>query len=442
MSEVTENAVQNASPQGGQAGGGMSPEMANKLEALGIGQKNVTQTPAMDELSNAVSERANTEQAQEINTQNNQATEAPQEQGSYAEQILQNPNPEVATQEAPQQQVPNPNIASEADALQASQNPSNDNDYYRLDSELFGGEKVIGKKPEESNPERSFSGFEDFTPFLKDNFGFENVNDFVSSYEELKGVKEDYTNVQTRLDRVQNDINSLPIEITQAIQAWSQGEDYTKPFSQKRLNYNLESKDLGQDKLIGHYFPEDFKQISTEEFKERLADGDVVAQRFVQKLYNDADRMFNDEKINVKTQANEQIKMAEERGRKFNDSILNAMDNFDKKYPNSTRVYRDKVHRALINGELQNLMFNADGSYTDRAAELYVEMTQGEDLRNQLIRQAEERATSRANEQIISRQSGSPRLRGGGAPESEIRPEVQDYIDEITKGGELNRNVY
>lgn len=440
MSEITENAVQNASPQG-QAGGGMSPEMANKLEALGIGHKNVAQTPAMEELGNAITERANTEQSQEINTQNTQAPEVPQEQGSYADQILQDPKPEVATQAAPQE-VPNPNIASEADALQASQNPSNDNEYYKLDSELFGGQMEIGKKAEESSDQRSFNGFEDFTPFLKEEFGFENVNDFVSDYQKKREIENDYNNAKTQLDRVQHDINSLPIEITQAIQAWSQGEDYTKPFSQKRLNYNLEAKDLGQDKLIGHYFPEDFKTISSEEFKERLSDGDVVAQNYVQKLYNDADRMFNDEKMSVKTQASEQIKMAEERGRKFNESVLHAMDNFDKKYPNSTRVYRDKVHRALLNGELQNLMFNADGSYTDKAAELYVEMTQGEDLRNQLIRQAEERATSRANEQIISRQSGSPRLRGGGAPESEVRPEVQKYIDEITKGGELNKNVY
>lgn len=440
MSEVTEKTVQNDAPQA-QGGGGMSPEMLSKLEAIGVGAKNVRQTESMAELNDTVSERMNTETATETITQDTQVAETPNQGESYADQILQTPSGEQVAQQSPQE-MSNPNIASEADALQASQNPSNDNEYYKLDSDLFGGEMKIGEKSEETSQERNFSGFEDFTPFIKEKFGYDNPNDFVSAFEKLSGIEQDFSNTKGQLERLQNDVNALPPDIHDAILSWSKGEDYTQVFAQKRLNYNLEPQDIEQDKIIGHYFPNEMAQIQSDEFQERLNDGDTIAKGYKERLYNEAVAKFRSEKESVKTKASEYQRQAEERGRKFNESVSNAMSEYDKKYPNSTRVYRDAVHKALINRELDGLLYNPDGTYTARAAELYVEMTQGEDLRNQLIRQAEERATSRANEQIISRQSGSPRLKGGGAPESEIRPEVQEYIDGIVKGGELSKNIY
>lgn len=406
---------------------GLSPEMREKMEAIGVYNKGV-ESPAVQELREY--EQRSNEPIQVVSPQAEPITApAPSLNESINKPTIDNVPQEqvIQSNDAPQAQV-----TSEADRLQAGQNPANANPYF-IESEVYGGRKAINSEESVEKPIVDFKGIEDVQSFIKTKFGKEDVNSFFSSYEELNSKREDYERATTQLEAVQNDLASLPPDIAEAVNLWATGEDYTKPFSVKRLNYNLEPQDIGKDKLVNYYFKGEVDDSMWEAADKNSDEYNPVAEKFIDNLYKQSVEKFRNERESHKTQAITYRQQAEERGKKINDSIQSAMSAFDKKNPDASAMYRDKVYKALVNDDLKNLIYNPDGTYKETAALAYLEMTQGENLREQLIRIAKEKARSEANEEIVSRSTGANRLSSNGGGQEEFSEEFKRQMA-IIKG--------
>jgi hypothetical protein len=414
MIENTDNVnVQNQVKE--PVGGGLSQEMREKMEAIGVYNKGV-ESPAIQEL------REYEQKANEPIQVETQAPPAPPAQSSPPPSLnesINNPTIDNVPQEQNVNQtndIPQAQITSEADRLQDSQNPTNVNPYF-IESEVYGGRKVISAEDTTEKPNADLKGAEDF-----------------------QSLKEEYERAKTQLEAVQNDLASLPPDIAESVNLWATGEDYTKPFSVKRLNYNLEPQDIGKKKLVDHYFNGEVDDFMWESADKNSDEYNPVAEKFIDNLYKQSVDKFRNEKESHKTQAITYRQQAEERGKKINDSIQSAMTAFDKKNPDASAMYRDKVYKALVNDDLKNLIYNPDGTYKETAALAYLEMTQGENLREQLIRIAKEKARSEANEEIVSRSTGANRLNSSGGGQEEFSEEFKRQMAIIKGAGK--ENVY
>lgn len=327
--------------------------------------------------------------------------------------------PNQGTQEAPQ-----------AESLQESQNPSENSPFY-IESEAFGGKKEFGGNKIEEKQTSSFELPDEFVGHIKENYNFDDFSSLENDYKETKTKVVELSKKAEDYDRVANELSSLPKDIQEALDVYSQGGDYSKVFTKQRLNYNLEFQDQDKKKIVDYYFPDGLKAEDWDAADPQSDNYDESgrAERIVDKYIRDAKEKYENDRLSTKSQVEEYQRSIQERADRRNQSLNESLVEFKKMFPEATSSLTDRLYNELKGGAIERMIYNADGSYKKEAIQMLFEMTNGREIRDQLIRQAEERATSRANEKILATQaSNRPEFSGTGTFKHEDK-----YVEEARK---------
>jgi len=453
MSEVKENEVSQNQTQAKAPDSGSS--VANMFKQQTEVQQSTTTADAASQIAALESvgyKSDNTESMKQAiieggkpkEQQSNQSNEAVQQQAiqNAPEGAPNNQNPETQAQENQVQKPTEENKGadtSEGESLRESQNPNEGNPYF-LDSEIYGGKHELGSKKREETQTHNFELPDEVKGYIKSNYGFEDFSSLESDYKEKSKTVEELSAYKDNYERVATELSSLPPDLQDALETFSKGEDYTRVFNKPRLNFNVDFQDQDKKKMIDYFFPGELKEDdwSAADPNSDSYDDSGRAERMIDRYIRDARDKFDREKDSYSQRLKDYSLNADTLAKKRKESIETSMKELNSQYDGLSNIFVNKVYDMLDNGGIERLFKNPDGTYKPEAASLYLEAVYGKDLREQLIKQATERATSKANEKILETQASSrPEFSGTGSVQAE-NPTLQKARKEINKLNEEN----
>lgn len=262
----------------------------------------------------------------------------------------------------------------------------------------FFAEKTPQKKVKEIPV--NFDVPKEFVDIMKNHFGVNELPTFLNSVQTWRHQAQEATELRKMQDAIDADLKALPYEIKMQIDAWSKGEDYLKPvLEMKRLNYDEDFSKQDIESLVERYLPEQY-----DEFLVQLEKGDITEEEFTKQigLLSKATRkMFDGDKQAFKQQREEYAEQIEKQQKQFEKSALLSVEAFSKTYPHFSKAELSKVRSTLVEGKLDDLFFNPDGTYKPEAAEFIAFALNGKKLLDTVKGKAKREGISEANKKIV-----------------------------------------
>ena len=106
-------------------------------------------------------------------------------------------------------------------------------------------------------------------------------------------------------------------------------------------------------------------------------------------------RFFEEEKKAVKSQRDDYTKKVIEKQESFKNSGLVSVENLSKAYPDFSKTELNKVRSILVEGKLENLIYDSSGMYRDDVAERVAFMLYGK----QIMENAEKKGVRKGESQ-------------------------------------------
>lgn len=241
---------------------------------------------------------------------------------------------------------------------------------------------------------------EEMEKLLNSKYGVEDAATFFGSVDTWRTQAQEGTEVQKKLEAITSDIQNLPPDLRNAISLWADGEDHTVPFSQGlRLDFGSDFEEQDVESLVEHYLSDEYERlvksfnndkIEEEEFNDKI---DLLA-RSTRKLFTQEKKALVDERVQYDKRQADSAKKAK-------SSALDSVEALSKAYPNFRKSELNKVRNVLVEGKVDDLIYNADGTYSDNAAELVANMMFGGKMRETIEKLAMRQGMSKANADIV-----------------------------------------
>lgn len=264
------------------------------------------------------------------------------------------------------------------------------------DSELEDENPFLSNKKTPKAKEIAYEGElpDDYSEFLKKQFGVEDPNTFLNSVTTWRQQAQEGSELKKQWEAVSNDLNALPYEIKAQIDAWSKGEDFIDVVkNMTRLDFDVDHSKQGIDTLVQHYLPEQYDELieafnSGDKTEEELDKELGLLARTTKKLFDRDKKVLRDERDSMAERA------AEEQ-RAFKKSALVSVETLSKAYPDFSKSELNRVRQTLVEGKLDDLFFNSDGTYKDEAAELIAYALNGK----KILKSVESRGRKKGREE-------------------------------------------
>ena len=111
-------------------------------------------------------------------------------------------------------------------------------------------------------------------------------------------------------------------------------------------------------------------------------------------MFNSDKKALDDEREQFETKQKNEYQS-------FKKSALLSVENLSEAYPNFSKTEIGKVRNILVEGRVDDLFVNSDGSYNDDAAELVAYAMYGKKMMESIKKVAEKRGESKANMKIV-----------------------------------------
>lgn len=253
--------------------------------------------------------------------------------------------------------------------------------------DVFGLNKK-GKKAKEIKI--NFDVPAEMKSLVKSQFGIDKPEKFFEVAQEWRKQAQEKAEVEKNYTAILEDLQTMPVEIKNVVQAWAEGKDFTAFFqADKRLNYDDSFEKQDSNRLVQHYLKEEY-----EELQDDLDSGSVTQEEYEKQLRllaRTTKRFFNEEKAAIEKER-ERIETKEKgRFQALKQSAALSVESLTKKYPNFSKNELGKIRSTLVEGKIDSLFLNDDGTYNEEAAEKLAYALYG----NKIV----ESATSRAKRQ-------------------------------------------
>ena len=253
--------------------------------------------------------------------------------------------------------------------------------------DVFGLNKK-GKKAKEIKI--NFDVPAEMKSLVKSQFGIDKPEKFFEVAQEWRKQAQEKAEVEKNYTAILEDLQTMPVEIKNVVQAWAEGKDFTSFFqADKRLNYDDAFEKQDSNRLVQHYLKEEY-----EELQDDLDSGSVTQEEYdkqLRLLARTTKRLFNEEKAAIEKER-ERIETKEKgRFQALKQSAALSVESLTKKYPNFSKNELGKIRSTLVEGKIDSLFLNDDGTYNEEAAEKLAYALYG----NKIV----ESATSRAKRQ-------------------------------------------
>lgn len=276
-----------------------------------------------------------------------------------------------------------------------------------FEDDVFGLTKGKGKKGKRVNLE--FEVPEEMNELLNTKYGIKDAETFFGSVDTWRTQAQEASGVQKQLDALTSDIQNLPPDLRTSISLWAEDGDYTTPFTKGlRLDFgsNFENQDV--ESLVEHYLEDEYNSLVNSLEKEKI-DEDEFDDK-IDLLARSTRKLFTQEKKALVEERVQYEKRQADLEKKAKSSALNSVEALSKAYPNFRKAELNKVRNVLVEGKVDGLFFNADGTYTENAAEMVANAMFGSKMKKTMETLAMRRGESKANEKIVD--SSPKKIRG------------------------------
>jgi len=234
---------------------------------------------------------------------------------------------------------------------------------------------------------------------VKKKFGVEDIPTFLSSAETWREQAQEGAKIKEQYESIIADLNSMPPNLSMAIQSWVNGEDYAKVLDQQRLDFNVSFEKQDKTVLVQHYLSEDFQ-----EEKEKLDNGDSTPEEFkraIELLSKSAKKLFEGDKQSIETQRVQYESKLRENEKKLKQSSLDSVKSLRQHFPLFNNSEVDKIQNVLLNKEVDALLYNPDGTYKIDAAKKTAFIMFGDKMLEQIKKQAEKKGEGKARREVV-----------------------------------------
>jgi hypothetical protein len=296
--------------------------------------------------------------------------------------------------------------------------------------DVFG---VLSKSKKSKPVKLPFEVQDEMTEFLASKYGVEDPEKFFESVNTWRTQAQEGSENAKQLEALANDIQALPPDIRQTITLWADGEDYTRVFTNnERLDFESDFNDQYIDSLVQHYLPDEY-----DELVDSLDNEDIDEEEFEDKLTllaRSTKKLFTNEKKALDSERAQYLQRQQESGELLKKSALSSVDSLSKAFPNFSKSELNKVRQILVEDRVDDLFYNADGTYTEAAAEMVANALFGGKMRETLQKVAERQGRSKANQDIVDSSPKKVRKQKSSAGKAGMNTNAVQHLSGVFKG--------
>jgi hypothetical protein len=246
----------------------------------------------------------------------------------------------------------------------------------------------------------NFEPPKEMVDLISSKFGVKDPSKFFSSVDTWRSQAQEGSEIRKEYEALTNDLQAMPQDIRMMVQMWANGEDYTKALnSSERLDFSDDFKNQTSESLVQHYFGEQYDELISE-----FEDGDISESEFdnrIKLLASSTKRLFNEDKQALEKEREEFLERQKSEFQNMKKTALLSVDNLGKAYPDFSKSEISKIRGLLVEGKVDNLFMNADGTYKEDAAELVAYAMYGKKMLDSVKKVAKRQGESEANQKIV-----------------------------------------
>jgi hypothetical protein len=290
--------------------------------------------------------------------------------------------------------------ASEEDEEEEDEDYEEDEDEEEEeDDDVFGITKQSKSKKE---VRLNFEPTKEMINFISSNYGIKDANTFFNSVGTWREQAQKGSEIEKEYDALTADLQAMPPEIRTAVQLWADGEDYTQALmGNERLDFSDDFASQDVENLVQHYLPEEYDELA-ELFENGELEEEDLEERLLL-LARTTKRMFTEDKRALEDEREQYALRQKNEFQNMKKSALLSVDNLSKAYPNFSKSEISKIRTTLVEGKVDSLFVNPDGSYKDNAAELIAFASYGKKMLESVKKAAQRRGESEANMAIVDK---------------------------------------
>lgn len=267
------------------------------------------------------------------------------------------------------------------------------------DDDIFGITKQSKSKKE---LKLNFEPSKEMLSFISSNYGIKDANTFFNSVGTWREQAQKGSEIEKEYEALTADLQAMPPEIRTAVQLWADGEDYTQALmGNQRLDFSSDFASQDVENLVQHYLPEEYDELA-----ELFENGEIEEEDLEERLLllaRTTKRMFTEDKKALEDEREQYAIRQKNEFQNMKKSALLSVENLSKAYPNFSKSEIAKIRTTLVEGKVDSLFMNPDGSYKDNAAELIAFASYGKKMLESVKKAAQRKGESEANMAIVDK---------------------------------------
>lgn len=311
-----------------------------------------------------------------------------------------------------------------ASISQASSQADEDEDYEDEDGDeededeeddvvdIFG----IMKEPKKGKEFKlNFQPPKEMVDLISSKFGIKNPETFFSSVDTWRNQAQEGSELKKEYEALTSDLNAMPYELRLGIQMWANGEDFTRAFDASgRLDFSGDFGKQSPESLVQHYFGDQYEELLSDYENGDLSDSEYESR--LKLLANSTKRMFSEDKQALEKEREDYLNRQKSEFQNMKKTAILSVENLSKAYPDFSKAEINKIRSILVEGKVDNLFMNADGTYNDDAAELVAYAMYGKKMLESVKKIAQRKGETEANQRIVDSSPKSVRKQKAAMP--------------------------
>jgi hypothetical protein len=278
--------------------------------------------------------------------------------------------------------------------------------------DIFG----IMKEPQKAKEFKlNFQPPKEMVELISSKFGIKNPETFFSSVDTWRSQAQEGSDLKKEYEALTSDLNAMPYELRLGIQMWANGDDYSGAFnSSGRLDFSGEFNKQTSESLVQHYFGDQYEEILSDYENGDLSDSEYDSR--LKLLASSTKRMFTEDKQALDREREDYLNRQKSEFQNMKKTAILSVENLSKAYPDFSRAEINKIRSILVEGKVDDLFMNANGTYNDDAAELVAYAMYGRKMLESVKKVAQRRGETEANQRIVDSSPKSVRKTKAAMP--------------------------
>jgi len=327
-------------------------------------------------------------------------------------------------------------MAAIENSRQADKEEEEEEEDYEEEEEEEEDDDVFGLTKEEKTQKEIKLNFQpprEMLAFLNSRYGVKEAEKFFSSVDTWRKQAQEGAEVERMYDALSQDLQAMPAEIKMAVQKWANGEDYMSAFEMnQRLDFSTSWDNQDVEGLVQHYLSEEYDELIS-----RLEEGDIDEDEFEDRmvlLARSTKRMFTEDKKALDEEREQLLDRQKNEFQTMKKTALLSVENLSKAYPNFSKSEVSKIRNVLVEGKVDDLFVNPDGSYKEDAAELVAYAMYGKKMLESVKKIAQRKGETEANIKAVDSSPKTVRKSRSAASPSGINVDAVKHLSGVFKG--------